>query len=511
MRSMPTPPTEVPWLRDVFPDLIWICAAIHHLGERRGISTVTRVLDLLDPLLPAAQGETEQRAPGLLSGSLTSFDLIPSTRRAEAISILQDAGVYEDAFPWRLVRGLEKYEDAPATWLRDGWRNNVQIVPESAPELYLHEVVVAAAGGQTRVATLAKAIWLRAQFKAGRIQFSTKLDWLDIMPRYPHAVTEEERSYIEPSLRAMFGAVFGTQNINKDAAQPGMNWASSFWRQNWRLYQCILPPEPHATADVRDGHTPWSDRQVSWSLVLDQIEGTFIEVHKTSDPDLYAPDRHEVLTGITYRQVRAVDAMTHYPAFWTTEHGSPILRSLVEARIVQKWLIQQDNPNLYTRFKDYGRGHLKLQLLHLREYRETLEEERQGDLDDVITNLDALVNQDRWEEFQDISIEGNFAGTDVRRMADATGMISQYRLLFAPASSNVHGEWGAIDQYVLAPCGNPLHRRHRIPDTRRVLALGPELVDVALDLLSELVADYCGAVQSVPTQPATAPDEERSS
>lgn len=392
----------------------------------------------------------------------------------------------------------------PGSWTAGG--GNVQIVPEDAPEQYLRAAVTAAKGGQTRVATLAKAIWLRAYLKADKLSFSANLDWLDLMPRYPHAVTEDERVRIEPSLRAMFGAVYGVLGHGADENAPGVKWAMSFWRQNWRLYRCEAPAASQPMSGAEGDAPPWAAQQREWLTAIGDIEASFISSYRAADPDLYAPDRHEVLTGITYRHLRAVEAMIRYPGFWTAEHGSPLLRSLVEARIVQKWLIQQSDPTLYTRFKDYGRGHLKLQLLHLREYRDTLDEDQARALDEVINSLDALVNRDRWEEFQNISIEGNFAGVDVRRMAEATGLRNEYRLLFAPTSATVHGEWGALDQHVLAPCLNPLHRGHRIPNTERIMELGPELVVMALDLLDQLVSEYRRGVYGAESEPPAATD-----
>jgi Family of unknown function (DUF5677) len=142
--------------------------------------------------------------------------------------------------------------------------------------------------------------------------------------------------------------------------------------------------------------------------------------------------------------------MVRYPGFWTMEHGASIIRSLVEGRIIHKWLISKADESYFSKFKDYGRGHLKLQVLHMREYRDSIEAAT-PELDEQIAYMEALLNRDRWEEFQDISIEGNFASTDVRKMAEATDLLTEYRLLFAPMSANVHGEWTALDQYVLAP------------------------------------------------------------
>jgi hypothetical protein len=116
---LPAPPHEIPWLRDVFSDMLWICATLENLGEPLGIFACKQVLDRLAPLVPASETD-EERPVGLLTGSLTSFDLIPVNRRQEALHLLKDEGVYEDAFPWLLVRALGKYSDRPGGWLLGG-------------------------------------------------------------------------------------------------------------------------------------------------------------------------------------------------------------------------------------------------------------------------------------------------------------------------------------------------------------------------------------------------------
>jgi hypothetical protein len=131
--------------------------------------------------------------------------------------------------------------------------------------------------------------------------------------------------------------------------------------------------------------------------------------------------------------------------------------------------------------------------LHMREYRDSIDGDA-SELDEQIAYMEALLNRDRFEEFQDISIEGNFAGTDLRKMAEPTDLLTEYRLLYAPMSANVHGEWTALDRYVLAPCLNPLHRDHRILNTDTTVLLGPSLVDTALGILGELVNEYVTSI-----------------
>ncbi|MBA0125527.1 hypothetical protein H0B56_08240 [Haloechinothrix sp. YIM 98757] len=480
----------VPWLRDSFPDMLWLCALIKLYGDKPGMLLAGKVLDRIDSVLGLEEGDGSEDSKRLiLTGEMTTFDKIAVEDRSAVLAALQEDGLFEQTFPWVLVRALQKYHSPPAAWLFEGWRGNDKIIPDNQPEQFLRELISDASHGQSAMATKAKAMVIRAWLKTGKLMLAKEIGevWDNILPRYPDEITEEERQRIEPSIRATFMTL--TSNPDRELEKsPGLTWAKTFWRQNWKLYECgDSSADAEHSLDATSEHVKAA--HAAWQHVLDEVTERFLAASRAADPDLYAPDRHEILTGLVYRQIRALGVMIGFPALWTMEHGSSTIRGVLEARILVKWLLLQDDPELYSRFKDYGRGKLKLLKLHLEEYRESLSSPA-AELDEQIEYMDALVNRDIMEEFQDISIEGNFAGLDTRRMADQVGLLTDYRLVFQPASSNMHGEWASLDQYTLSTCRNPLHRWHRIPNSDPMLTLGPHVVEIALGMLDDLVADY---------------------
>jgi hypothetical protein len=216
----------------------------------------------------------------------------------------------------------------------------------------------------------------------------------------------------------------------------------------------------------------------------------FLQLADTTDPDIFNPDRYEVFTGIVARVLRYLNVHIGYPALWTMEHGAPLLRSVVEARIIIRYLAAADvESDIFRRFKAYGMGRLKLLKLHFEEYL-AAEQNPHEDMIAYVGYLEALVNQDIMEEFQGINLGGNFAGKDMRKMAAEVGLEREYRLLFAPASSNVHGEWSVIDEYALERCRNPLHLRHRIARREVDGPIGGMVVDTVAEFASLLVDEY---------------------
>lgn len=105
-----------------------------------------------------------------------------------------------------------------------------------------------------------------------------------------------------------------------------------------------------------------------------------------ADPDLYDPDRFEVLTGLTARSLRIATSAIHSPAEWTLEHSSASIRALIETLITVTWLTARDELVMYSRFKDYGRGRLKLLKLHWEEFADSVDDVPaavQGYIDDL--------------------------------------------------------------------------------------------------------------------------------
>lgn len=483
-------PTFVPWLRDVFPCLIWPSAVLHAKGLDDGMVLAARALDVLAEYVPDSV---------VLDGSLQSLEQVPESKRTEALQALRRAGsLYEEAFPWLLVCALKRYEGLPGGWVFDGWTDTRPAVTEEASGKFLADVARSAWHGGSDVATRAKALAMRGQIKAGKMQFAPGIGFLDLLPRYPNQLGDKERARVESSIRATFGAVWGMQQSPDVVAHQA--WAATFWRQNWSMYPCeaLIPDTNDAdrledTEDASDGVPPWAEARTDALRRAEALKERFLASAFAADPDLYIPDRHEVLTGLVNRQVRAVEAMASMPLFWSVEHGAPLIRGLVEARILAKWLMHKNDQTLYERFKDYGRGHLKLHVLHLREYADA-ETGDTSDLDAEIAVLEQVLEGDMMEEFQDIDVNARFTKADTRTMAYAVGLAREYRTLFAPMSANVHGEWIPLEQYALDVCRNPLHRAHRLPNFDSRTMLSPTHVTLALDQLEAMVDEYIAGI-----------------
>jgi len=155
------------------------------------------------------------------------------------------------------------------------------------------------------------------------------------------------------------------------------------------------------------------------------------------------------------------------------------LRTLTETAITLAYLLKKDDPGVWQQFRNYGVGKAKLSYM---------KQERSASPSFVDTGLlEALANEDYWEEYTSIEL-GHWRGKDLRRLAEATGTKDLYDTYYDWTSQHGHGHWGAIRESQFVVCMNPLHRFHRVL-ADSTLPLGDIIPDAAIvmDRILELV------------------------
>lgn len=478
----------VPWFKDSLPNCLWLCWQVSS-EDYFDVFATSKYLDEIETGL----GEDRIGFPDdwLLTGKLSDFEAVPQAARVRVLDHLMSMGAYDSIVPEEFAIALAMYPEAPGRWLIQPWLESGLVVDPAVAERGLRDVVGKAFDGRGDVATRAKALVFRQIVKAGRVSYSDQVmtaELMDAFRRYPRDASDEQKALVESHVRAAFLAM-------ETMSEGELEWPTTFWRANWKLYSCQTSnTEPGP--DVLDG----SSDEVKEALrdlhaEVESLWNRFAGVAKTTDPDLYSPYRFEVLTGLVGRALRLVRTIAGYPLMWTMEHGAPVLRALVESRIIIRYLVAHDDPALYDKFRAYGVGHLKLLKLHLEQFMDAAGEAGDG-MKDYLELISDYVNRDQYEEFVSIDLGGNFAGVDMRRMSDETDLGDDYRLLFQPASSNVHGEWGAIDMNVFQPCLNPLHRSHRVLADSDRTVVGPRFLHDLMDYAAMLIEEYDNAVKA---------------
>ncbi len=358
---------------------------------------VANVVDLLHDITKTDVSEEESPpSAAVFTGTLTSFDRVSPEDRPLFLDELDRLGLYERAFPKELRDALLSYDDLPARWLFERAPYGMQATEEAAFEKILRPIVLDSIHGQSDVTTKAKTMIVRAYLFAGKLRLPQSIaqDWFPILEKYPDGVTDDEKARIEPSMRAAF---LSLAQLGGEEDNQTIDWARSFWRQNWVKFECEPGQSPAGVQQGSEGDDTVTAAHKQWVNELGKIYSDALSVSQDADPDLYDPDKHEVLTGLVFRQIEFVRAMIYSPAFWHIDTAAGTTRGLIETRIILKWMLTQ-NSDIFSRFKEYGRGKLKLYKLHAEELRDSLDEPSEA-LSAQIDRLQELVNGDVWEEF----------------------------------------------------------------------------------------------------------------
>jgi len=155
------------------------------------------------------------------------------------------------------------------------------------------------------------------------------------------------------------------------------------------------------------------------------LMSSYVEAMETSPSRLYDQGREEVRTGLVSRAAREVITALGAPDLWCSEHGAPVGRTLVEARVIQ-WMATQDQQTIYRKYQDFDAGKAKLYSL--------IAKEIPGDwfvtgVADAVEMIKHASHNDDIIDHRVVEISSAFAdGKSMREMASECGLQDLYVL-----------------------------------------------------------------------------------
>src|SRR6185503_18184363 len=99
-------------------------------------------------------------------------------------------------------------------------------------------------------------------------------------------------------------------------------------------------------------------------------------------------------------------------------------------------------------YRRHGTGQAKLAYLKLYDLEESEHPEYIS-----VDSLEQFANEDIWQEFAEINI-GNWAGKDLRTLAEQCGIKNVYDKYYVWPSSYMHSQWSAVRDVVFDQCFN---------------------------------------------------------
>lgn len=235
-------------------------------------------------------------------------------------------------------------------------------------------------------------------------------------------------------------------------------WSRNFWQYCFDKTGCI--PEEAVSEKIKDRQKKLSDEMEDTRKhyfketieVRNKLIDHFFSTSKVSAID----SRHEGAFGIALYGLTLFIEIIFYRAPLSIT-GRVALRSLVEACITFKYLLQKEKEEsrIWDDYRSYGTGQLKLLYLKLKELGQEISSIE-------IDDLDYLANEDKWVEFVPINL-GHWASVNLRKMSEEVGLKDLYDKYYNYTSGYMHSNWGAVRESVYQKCVNPLHRFHRLP------------------------------------------------
>jgi len=342
----------IDWLRDLLPEHLWLAA----LADKFGLGGVARVyngfMDALD-----AHWSHNFVALGLVS----DFGLVPDAERASFLE--KNRQLVDECFHGPIGRVMSLYPGGPATWLI-----NRELLESEGPvdpfvELArLRRLVVKLAPGKDRFAGRIRAVPLNRLFKHKKLFLAKGLSVVDLLPRYPGDLTEEEQHHVESVARSTLNMVIQQRAVPADP----LAWARYFWNHNYDLLPCqpterkVVGGEPVSASDGKKLTDRLQENGAAARQYLEQVRAKL-------RIDLYDPRRDEVLFGLFARLTRLYVLMAEDPFLWGRDVSGIMLRPLAETAITFSYLVKVGSAEDFKRFIEYGEGQQKLLMLHLQD------------------------------------------------------------------------------------------------------------------------------------------------
>jgi hypothetical protein len=428
------------WQKDILPEHLWIAALANQVGLDHFHNAYRVFLDAIDEYWTSED---------TMLGFISDFGLFPNDKRETFIE--KNTALIDELFNRPVGRVLSLYPDNPANWLTT--RKFLDSGGPLDPTVELgiaRKLVTDLWSGKDTFAGRVRALPLVRLLKHQKVMFSSELQVTKLFPKYPIGLTEGELFLVESAARSILNQI-----VHRRGAENEFSWPKYFWRHNYDLAMCRVAQDPIFGGSVISRSSGEEISRVITANAL--VARNYLDLLRLRlRPDIYDPRRDEVLFGLFGRVTRLYVLMCEDPLLWARDTSGIMLRPLAETAITFAYLASAGTNEDFEKFIEYGEGQQKLLMLHLQDsYRGEKSLEGRSPTEMAETS-------DLWPEVLDIEL-GHWTKKDARRLAADAGMEDLYRLVFAPASSDLHGSWISLKYSNLVRCSEPLHRGHRLP------------------------------------------------
>ncbi len=247
--------------------------------------------------------------------------------------------------------------------------------------------------------------------------------------------------------------------------EPDPTWPTAFWNESKMKTACIKAPQRQSQPSI--------DGTITRQAIL-ELRASLEEHWQITYSTTAIDPKHDAVFGMAFYCLRILEEMMGI-GIWNSVLGRFGLRTILEVRINLKYLLSEDDADLWKKWREYGAGQAKLNAL---KFDESIAPPKYID----IASIEQIASEDKQEEFLSVNL-ASWNGLDLRRVSEGVDLKGTYDQFYSWTSGYSHGMWGPIRESCYQICGNPLHRLHRHP--QRVPL--PDTVDDAAMLVDEVI------------------------
>lgn len=452
--NIPSPTKFSSWANERLPEMIWAALLFEYLNPQDMFDSVRKAMIILRE--DYMKNKTEDAAPP--DATLTYLSSINDEVFASFVDQIISVPNAKE-----VLSSLCVFNDLPGI---KRWRNHLGYSEKIDNwGQTLSKAVLSSFDHQSENATHCR--WLRVIIVSicGKLVFPKSWgEKTDELLLYPE---RGDLTQVRPSIRSLELALSmaGGKFINDE-------WTEQFWKDCFENTQCTF-------FDI-ETIKRFCINEEEIDKIYEALQRHFFSTIANTNVN----PQSDTLFGITFYGISLVKEIAATPSNLALLSRLTI-RTLTELLITHRYLTSKKDLELYKSYRSHGCGQAKLMLLKLRD---GLKEPNYISYE----TLDLLSNEDYWEEFQEINI-GNWAETNLRKMAEESASKDVYDQYYNITSSYVHGQWCAVRDSNYTICLNPLHRFHRIPniqstDTNSI----PDIVNLLNRIIDSLVETYPG-------------------
>jgi hypothetical protein len=427
--------SEIHYVEQILPEIIWIGYLIEKLGVKKGVETVVYLIES--------------------SFFLKNWEVKPDFA---LLSLFRGLTPQDWTQIKQQLKGKELFLDC-----LDALNPFVRCYPANNPLLNLFDEVATASPSQADIdlarkivsslfsrwskeATVVQCVALKADIRVGKTQYTNEFPAPNVDVIFENSQSEEIRM-VEGMARCHVSLVhkFYAETI-------GESWSKYFWNRGRELTPLKtknVPPEISSTEQLHPVAKFGLDyERYAWSVVDD--------IWSQLPVDVYQSEFFEVVGALLARQCNLAVKLACNSDLWDYHAGPLFLRPMTDCYITVAWILK-DRLDRARKFILYGLGQEKLQIEHLKSVLAEQQPEDRKFLEQRIAVQETWLNSQHHSFLQYVDV-GSWSGIKTRAMAVEAECLDLFNFAYQGWSHAAHGTWNHIGRFDALPTHEPLHK-----------------------------------------------------